>query len=965
MKPNCDSLYLLCLAALLPASVALAQSTPPAPAAPAAEPEFDANSIRMEALEVTAERITPFLSASIDLPRSINDPQAYYVFDARTIDRSGTSSLEAFIKERLPMSASASSQEQSIFIGGTVSSINLRGFGAAQTLVLINGRPAPASNLQLNAGGPQADINGIPLSAVDRVEVLPASASGIYGGGAVGGVVNVILKRNYSGGEVKYSYQNTFDTDAPVRRVDLSYGFPLEGGRTQVMLGGSWSDRELLAYQDRLDPLDRYQRGYYFNDLANPTPGVFLGSTPNIRSSNGTNLTLKSGAALGSPLTYIPFGTTAATPAATLAAGLLANAGRFNDERPDTVQQFGGLRATLGTAPRLKSFIAKVRREFSPNIEGFVEFTNSATFNFRNFSTNYTNITPLSVAATVPSNPFNQALSIALPITGDFPVTSNNLARRVTIGTIVKLPHQWKGEADFTWTSSNNSYRSTGFLASVDVTAALTAGTFNPFVDTKLSPINMERYNSSIAYSGGGSKNMVTLRATGPVWRLPAGEPQLTVGLERRRDGLTGGYHVTDFPNYPARNVLRYAVGKDQVTYAAYAEARLPLLAAAQRIPFARQLELQLTGRAEEYDVHALTGFIQLFPVLTPAPKILSNNARYRSTNPTIALRYQPVLGVMLRGSVSRGFFPPGYDALLENPDQSTTTSPISDPRRGGASYGVFTLSGGNPDLVPETSRSESGGVIFTPGFVKGLRFSADWSKISKVNNIGTLSVQQMVDSETVFPGRVTRAAPVAGDPNPVGAITLVDLSSLNLLRASVESIDFSVGYRRTSASWGTFDVSALATVTEHYKRQTAFGQPEIDYVNFTTSGPLRRQGHITAAWDYGRWTFGWTVRYIGGYRISSPPVQTSTLFVIRQGGVFVRSQDFHEALVAYRFPRMAADTMRGWERALRGVEINLGVRNVFDTRPRYDITSSTTYLYSTWGDIRLREYRLMIKKPL
>jgi outer membrane receptor protein involved in Fe transport len=950
---------------LLAASVRAQTAAPAGAKSVAAESE---DLIQLEAMEVSTGRVTPFSSASIDLPRTVNDAQPYYVFDSRYLDRSGATSLENFIKERLPMSASASSQDQSIFIGGTGSSINLRGFGAAQTLVLINGRQAPASNLQLNGGGPQPDINGIPLSAVDRVEVLPSSASGIYGGGAVGGVVNIILKRTYAGGELKVTYQNTFDTDAPIRRYDISYGFPLERGRTQVMLAASWADRKLLLYQDRLDPLDRYQRGYYYNDLANPSPGVFLGSTPNIRSSSGANLTLKAaygGAALGSPITFVPFGTTASTPAATLAAGLLANAGRFNDERPDTVQQSGGLRSTIGTAPRLKSVMAKVRREFTPNLEGFAEFTHSGTFNSRNFTSNYTGITTFSIAATIPSNPFNQAISVALPIAGDFPVKSNNLSRRATAGVIARLPHNWKAEADYTWTRSDNSYRSTGFLASADVTAALTAGTFNPFVDTKLHPINMEYYNSSIRYSGSGTKNLVALRATGPVWRLPGGEPQLTVGADRRRDGLTGGYHVTDFPNFPVRNIVRYAVGKEQVTWAGYAEARLPLVSPAQNLPFARMIELQLTGRAEDFDVHALSSFVQLVPATTPPPKILSNRARYRSTNPTVALRWQPVQGVMLRTSFSRGFAPPTYDQLLENPDQSTTTSVITDPRRGNTTYGVYTLSGGNSDLVPERSRSRSAGVVFTPAGLKGFRFSADWSRITKINNIGTLTLQQMVESEAVFPGRVTRGPAVTGEPYSVGPVTLVDLSALNLLRAEAESIDFSAGYRRPTSQWGTFDFSALATVAEHYRRQTTYGQPEIDSVNFTTSGPLRRQGHATATWDYGRWTFGWTVRYIGSYRISSPPVTTSTLFMNRQGGVFVRSQDFHEALVAYRFPRVAADTARGWQRYLRGLELNVGVRNVFDTRPRYDVTSSTTYYYSTWGDIRLREYRLMLKKPL
>jgi len=72
-------------------------------------------------------------------------------------------------------------------------------------------------------------LNGIPLAAIERIEVLPTTASGIYGGSATGGVINIILKRDFQGFQTRLTYDNTFDTDSAVRRVDLSAGFNLEG----------------------------------------------------------------------------------------------------------------------------------------------------------------------------------------------------------------------------------------------------------------------------------------------------------------------------------------------------------------------------------------------------------------------------------------------------------------------------------------------------------------------------------------------------------------------------------------------------------------------------------------------------------------------------------------------------------------------------------------------------------------
>ena len=128
----------------------------------------------------------------------------------------------------------------------------MRGLSAAQTVILVDGRRL------INVADQPPDLNAVPVSMIDRIEVLPSSASGIYGGGAVGGVVNIVTKRNYAGGEFRFTYDNTFKSDSAKQRTDLNYGFTLLGGRTQVMLSASYADGNRLTVGDREGLLHSY-----------------------------------------------------------------------------------------------------------------------------------------------------------------------------------------------------------------------------------------------------------------------------------------------------------------------------------------------------------------------------------------------------------------------------------------------------------------------------------------------------------------------------------------------------------------------------------------------------------------------------------------------------------------------------------------------------------------------------------
>jgi len=111
---------------------------------------------------------------------------------------------------------------------------SLRGLGPSSTLTLINGRRVAASSF---ASGTQnfVDINSIPLSTIEKVEVLASGASAIYGADAVAGVINYILKKDYQGAELNVSYGNSIESSSEDKsNINFLYGIELAGGNNNL-----------------------------------------------------------------------------------------------------------------------------------------------------------------------------------------------------------------------------------------------------------------------------------------------------------------------------------------------------------------------------------------------------------------------------------------------------------------------------------------------------------------------------------------------------------------------------------------------------------------------------------------------------------------------------------------------------------------------------------------------------------
>lgn len=912
----------------------------------------------LERLVVEDSKVKIFSDRNVDIPRGIDDVQPYYFIATEEIDHSGAMNVEELLRDKLTMNTTAYTQDQSFYIGGNRGVINLRGLGSNQTVVLINGRRSSSGGSSYGVGT-QPDFNGIPLSAIDRIEILPATASAIYGGNAIGGVINIVLKRIYSGGEVRASYQNPFGTDAPIRKIDTTYGLTLEHGKSQLTLTASYADQKNLKMQDTILP--GYNLRAYNNAAYSYFGYGYLGTTPNIVvSPSSGKLVLKNGTPLNSPITYVAKGITPTTSAADLAASLLANAGQRNFEVPGT-NQIRGAFADVGTPSRNKSFGATLTRELTPFLDLNLEFSVASAIATRNMS--ITN--SVSVPATAPINPFTSAVTVYLPLPGDYPVWSDNVSRRTTVGLIFKLPHEWRAEADYTWSYGTNSYSSASLLASTDLTAAFNAGTINPFVDTAKYPVNLAPYIGYQSYTGGGGTNNLGLRAGGPVWHLPGGAPTANFGLETRREGFGDAFTYGTYANFPARNTLSQTLGKRQTADSAYAETLIPVVSESNHVPLVRAVELQLAARRENYTVNTGTASVTLLPVPATAPTILSNQGHFHSTNTTIGLSYRPLRSVLFRTSYGEGFVAPTPAQLLYNPTLSTSQTQINDPKRGGSGYGIYTTGGGNPNLKPETSKNWNAGLVLEPtiGWLRGFRFDVEYSFIQKRNNISTLSAQQTLDNEAIYPDRVTRAAVAAGDPYGVGQVTTISTAYLNVYKAYTETFDLSASYRRETPHLGTFTFSSLATITNHFKQKTTYAQPMVDYAGFTGYA-LKQSANASLNWDFRRWTVALTSHYYSQLKVYGPPLTTSTVYFEEQGGATVPSQIYTDLFVAYRF-KTETERKRVADRLTRGLEIQIGVTNLFKQIPPFDTSSFGSYPYSTYGDIRLRQYRFVVKKAL
>ncbi len=902
---------------------------------------------------------------NVDVRRTEDDPVPYVIFGEEEIKRSNATTLDDFLRARLPMNTQSLGIHQTS--GGSFNDfqsnagqINLRGLGTNQTLVLVDGRRMPGvSSFDIQ----QANISGIPLSQIERVEILPSTAGAIYGGSAVGGVVNIILKHNYRGLDLAVDYGNTFDGATGDWKFSANGGITL--GSTKLSGSFSYTNTGTLLLGERLELQERSRRLLLSN-----VPGAFTGLTrppmgamPNICSAtlnvagtsgscNNTLLVLKSGTPVGSSIITVPEGY--AGPASDAGLAFLGTAGAYN---------LGFSEAN--TSPYIrgtKSMSAgiNVRQPITKAIEAFADFNWSKTPS--DYQTAFSITAPLR--ASDARNPFQQNILVSYFVPDVYRRQKNTSdTYRLSGGLIFRLPHRWSASLEHAYGVSRFSARSVNAPFSPltpQIRSDLAAGGLADPSVTPPGPFDIVTdFTSSVGPSKGTASNSAA-RASGPLFELPAGPVNMSTLAERRKD--VAAYVAQCDVSFGGCYIV---APQSQTVLSGYAETLIPLFSDLNSRPLLRELELQLSVRHDNYKTIGASNNIQPFgatleEALEAAKDAVFGLNKVHSTDYLVGLRYKPVRDLTLRASYSTGFLPPSVGQITSDTFVMPVTNwPYLDPKRGeiliGDANGDLTvLPSGNPNLKPETSKSLTFGAVFTPSFVPGLRFSVDYTKLKKQNEIQRFYIDFFLANEDSFPGRITRGAPLPGDPpGTPGPVIAADWSPVNVGASRFESIDFQIDYDIETTNLGAFHVYGVASHAIRLDRKII---PDADYIPYVdySDGSLKWRGNIGLDWRKGPIRLGWNMQYYSSYAgySATDPQSSIDFFVSRQGTARIPSQTYHDISAGYSFEDSGM---------LSGLEISGGIQNLFDKKP--PTLAAQNGSYSSYGDPRLRRFTLTLRK--
>lgn len=878
-------------------------------------------------------------SLNADIERTPDDIQPYVVFSREMIARSGAETVEELLRAELSMNYSYAAQNQQGRAGvGNQSEFALRGLGYRETLILIDGRRVGMRGR--GTGAHQPDLNALPLAAIERIEVLPASASGIYGGSATGGVINVVLRRDYSGIETTIAYEATSEGGGRNRRVDLAGGFSI-GEQTSIQLVGSHSSQDGLFLRDRSYIMDYRKR------LAPGLPQLFppLGYTTNIRSQTGAALTLKpkyGGVSLNSPIAHVPVGY--AGPESDGAQGLLQGAGSYNATLASTSQR-GGAWASLVAPSTTQHLGLTLRHTFANQWEGFLDLaaaSNRSEYRATSFTGNF--ILPASAEG----NPFSQSILVSVPMLDVFDeFDTRTSSYRALAGLIMDLGKDWRAEMNYAWDRNDFRQKYPSRLLSTDAATAIQRGEIDIFKDVNefTVPLSSHVLPPREVAPSHSIQRSASLRVSGPVFDLPGGQSALSMLIE----GVESDYGEFSYVEHTAlgSNTESYSE-QSSSDLSVYAELRLPVLSDRYNFRWLKLLEVQTAVRYERHEhvpgIHTVNG-----EGMSPLGKYESD-----SIDPTIGMRIIPLSGWVFRASYSTGFLSPNLNHLIARPSTLQPAASISDPKRNNEPLGEVLVKngGGGQRLEPERSISRSLGVIYTPLQLAGFRLSIDWTQIKKRDAITALSLsQERLELEDELPGIIVRAPVEDDDPYGVGPIIEFDGRFRNVSRALSESYDLAIDYEYPTRTLGTWMFQARATRLLHSFIQHTPNAPTAEDVGLISHPKWK--GSATLAWRRGSWGFSWTARYLDQYWLfrdrRDHPIQGSNR---------VPSATFHDLMVSYD-----AGEQFGGVSALSGIRVTVGARNVFGKEPRFyalDIETGS----DPWSDPRMTRYYIKVSKP-
>ena len=780
----------------------------------AQEPETASGPI--EQLVVTGSRIR----------RDVADtPSPITVYDRAEIELTGLENVADLLRSTT-YNNFGSFRERSGSSFGQIALVNLRGLGSDRTAVLINGRRVPGNPF---TGGASVDLNSIPLAAIERVEILTDSASAVYGTDALGGVVNVIMRKGYDGVEAEIGLDMPTREGADSDHFNVTLG--ADGDRSSILFTAEWFTRDPVFDGDRdyskaqvLDPGDGT-----LPDLGVDTVGV----------SGGGNTAFAPGFSAAAAMGDCP---------TSVYAGVVENPFGV----PGTACGFGyaDISAQTGGLDRISTFL-NVDYELAPDHRIF--FENRLT-RIESFGRYAPAVGFFSVPGDSPYNPFDTSEGSSYPRLADgtprpFSVFHRFVGHgprdddtvRFEMDNVVGVAGSLRaGTIDYEVYGRYYRYEASEegetYILQSQVELEVEQGDYNLTDPLSTDPSHLAALGRMAAtlyrdiltdYTAAGA------HLNGFAWDLPGGQVGWAAGVETASES-----YMDDYDSFrEAGNVLGSAgnsAAGDRSRWAGFAEVSLPVL---------ENLEVNVAARYDSYDDFGT------------------------ALSPQIAVRYQPLDMLVLRASWGEGFKAPNLTQLYRESSQSfndvrdtfrcdaigTDPCPINQ---------VENFTGGNSSLDAETAESFNIGFIVEP--VDGLTISLDHYQTKLEDAVEQLSLATVLrlEQDSSLPSGVVvrRGAPTqAGDP---GRLVSIDRVFANLATRTVTGFDLRLHYEFDLPNeWGAMTFDAEATKLDEYE----FVPSPVDDPTDLLDENLFPDGRasLTAKWNRNALTVNYIWRFI------------------------------------------------------------------------------------------------------
>ncbi|MGL4449033.1 MAG: TonB-dependent receptor plug domain-containing protein [Shewanella sp.] len=801
--------------------------------------------------------------------------------------------------------------------GDGSTNMDLRNLGAQRLLVLVNGKR------WISSLGSTVDLNTIPTSSIERIEVLKDGASAIYGSDAIAGVVNIITRKNFEGVEVSvYGGENAKYGDGRQYTADLTMGSVSEKGgllfnMAHVTQQPIWAgDRDVsdTGYSSTTDNTRIRVKGSQLNQ-ANQDALAAVGK-PN--ASGIYDLMAKEGT--GTDIGMDQFRPRAGSDLYNYAPDNYLSTPQ--NRNSFYVQGFYEIAEDLRVVSDFMLTNRKSSQELAP-----MPLTLGASFGAA--------ASRVDIGGNNIYNPFGEtlygdskraeangkgkgyvpyALQRRMIEAGSRQYSQNDMTYRAMVGLEGNVGDTWTWNASYIYGQNNQDVLTTGLLNLTRINQALgdncTAANgcvaLNLFGGPGTITQDMVDYITfdSVSRSGLVLKDY-SFNMTGDLFDLPAGAVAMAFGVERREesgfdtpDPLT----VTGESSGNQRDATEGAFRLDE----AYAELSIPVIESL---------------------------------LITPAVRVSDHDAYGNNATGKVGAEFRPFEELLLRGTWSQGYRAPSISDLYAGSADSyaTWTDPCNTRTASGAVIDISGLPGcagvpdgyrqantqirisqvSSPDLKPETSESYTLGTVYNPSWLEGAEFTADYYNIKVEDAIGRYG-HTIIARECATGSKASSCDKI--DRDSLGNI--VDLRNFlqNAGVYEVEGIDFFASYLFGETAYGSFKTSLDLA----YVMSNSFDETDRVGTQYGDGGFPEFKGNLKLDWGMGDWDAHWQMRYVGeltsDYYVSDPDNYD-----------FYKANGYRETFSAYMIHNVSV----GYNIEDYNTKVSLGINNLFAKEPQ------------------------------